>query len=175
MTALPPSRTDGRYRIGVVCLGNICRSPMAEVVLTERVAEAGLDDRVEVASCGTGDWHIGHPMDHRAAATLEAAGYDPSKHRAQQFAERWLDEYDVLLAMDAQNRTDVGGRDDGRVLMFRDFDPVDPGSDVPDPYYGGDDGFEEVLAMVERTSTAIVEALRAALEHPAPADGADRQ
>ena len=155
---LPPARTEGRYRIGVVCLGNICRSPMAEVVLTERVAEAGLDDRVEVASCGTGDWHIGHPMDRRAAATLAAAGYDPSRHRAQQFADTWLDEYDVLLAMDTQNRADVGTSD--RVLMFRLFDPVEPGSDVPDPYYGGDSGFEEVLAMVERTSAAIVDALR---------------
>src|SRR5690606_35247871 len=80
VTELPPPRTEGRYRTGVVCLGNICRSPMAEVVLTERVAEAGLDDRVEVASCGTGDWHVGHPMDRRAAATLSAAGYDPSRH-----------------------------------------------------------------------------------------------
>ncbi len=158
MTDLPPARADGRYRIGVVCLGNICRSPMADVVLTERVAEAGLDDRVEVSSCGTGDWHIGHPMDRRAAATLAAAGYDPTRHRAQQFAGSWLEEYDVLLAMDTQNRADVGTSD--RVLMFRDFDPVEPGSDVPDPYYGGDSGFEEVLAMVERTSAGIVEALR---------------
>jgi protein-tyrosine phosphatase len=176
VTELPPARTEGRYRVGVVCLGNICRSPMAEVVLTERVAEAGLDDRVEIASCGTGDWHVGHPMDDRAAATLSAAGYDPSRHRAQQFAETWLDEYDVLLAMDAQNRVDVGGGD--RVLMFRDFDPVEPGSDVPDPYYGGDSGFEEVLTMVERTSVAIVDALRArlgsaVLGDPALGNGAD--
>jgi len=160
-TGLPPARTEGRYRIGIVCLGNICRSPMAEVVLRERVAEAGLAARVEVASCGTGDWHVGHPMDERAAATLAAAGYDPSKHRAQQFAGSWLEEYDVLLAMDAQNRADIAG--DERVLMFRDFDPVEPGSDVPDPYYGGDSGFEEVLAMVERTSTSIVAALRSRL------------
>jgi len=158
VTDLPPARHEGRYRIGVVCLGNICRSPMAEVVLSERVAEAGLDDRVEVDSCGTGDWHIGDPMDRRAAATLAAAGYDASRHRAQQFAGSWLEEYDVLLAMDAQNRSDVGGNE--RVLMFRDFDPVEPGSDVPDPYYGGDSGFEEVLTMVERTSARIVEALR---------------
>ncbi|HET9419583.1 MAG TPA: low molecular weight protein-tyrosine-phosphatase [Nocardioides sp.] len=166
MTDLPPARGRDRYRIGVVCLGNICRSPMAEVVLSERVAEAGLDDRVEVASCGTGDWHIGDPMDRRAAATLAAAGYDPSRHRAQQFADSWLEEYDVLLAMDAQNRSDVAG--DDRVMMFRDFDPVEPGSDVPDPYYGGDSGFEEVLTMVERTSAEIVEALRRRL-----GDGAD--
>jgi protein-tyrosine phosphatase len=166
LTELPPPRTEGRYRIGVVCLGNICRSPMADVILNRRVAEAGLDDLVEVASCGTGDWHLGHPMDRRAAATLAAAGYDPSSHRAQQFATAWRDEYDVLLAMDVQNRADIGGGE--RVLMFRDFDPVEPGSDVPDPYYGGDSGFEEVLSMVERTSARIVDALRRRL------DGADR-
>ena len=165
MTELPPARQHRRYRVGLVCLGNICRSPMAEVVLTQRVAEAGLDDRVEVASCGTGDWHIGDPMDRRAAATLTAAGYDPSRHRAQQFTGSWLEEYDVLLAMDAQNHSDIAGAD--RVLMFRDFDPVEPGSDVPDLYYGGDSGFEEVLTMVERTSARIFEALRRRL------DGAD--
>ena len=172
MTDLPPAREPGRYRVGVVCLGNICRSPMAEVVLSERVAEAGLDDRVQVASCGTGDWHIGDPMDRRAAATLAAAGYDPSRHRAQQFADSWLVDYDVLLVMDAQNRTDVAAASSNtgteRVLMFRDFDSVEPGSDVPDPYYGGDSGFEEVLSMVERTSAEIVEALRRRV-----ADGAD--
>ena len=163
--SLPPARTEGRYRIAVVCLGNICRSPMADVVIQERLAEAGLADRVEVASCGTGDWHIGHPMDRRAAATLTAAGYDPTRHRAQQFADTWLEEYDVLLAMDSQNHADISpGAEDERVLMFRDFDPVEPGSDVPDPYYGGDSGFEEVLTMVERTSAGIVEALRRRLE-----------
>jgi len=168
VTELPSARGAGPYRIGVVCLGNICRSPMAEVVLTERVVEAGLDDRVEVASCGTGDWHIGDPMDPRAAATLAAAGYDPSRHRAQQFAGSWLEEYDVLLAMDGQNRADLTstGSTTGsdRVLLFRDFDSVEPGSDVPDPYYGGDSGFEEVLAMVERTSAEIVAALRRRLD-----------
>jgi protein-tyrosine phosphatase len=170
VTELPPARTEGRYRIGVVCLGNICRSPMAEVVLTRRVAEAGLDDRVEVASCGTGDWHLGHPMDRRAAATLAGAGYDPTRHRAQQYAESWLEEYDVLLAMDAQNLSDIGGGD--RVMLFRTFDPVDPGNDVPDPYYGEDGGFEEVLAMVERTSARIVEALRRRVDARLD-DGAD--
>jgi protein-tyrosine phosphatase len=76
--------------------------------------------------------------------------------------------------MDAQNRADVGGDPaDGRVLMFRDFDVVEPGSDVPDPYYGGDQGFEEVLAMVERTSTSIVDALRSRVEASVPGDGAD--
>lgn len=139
MTALPEPRTPGRYRIGLVCLGNICRSPMADVVLSHRVEAAGLADRVEVASCGTADWHAGKPMDRRAAALLTTSGYDASRHRAQQLAASWFDEYDVLLAMDRSNHDDVLGLAAGtgtdRVLMFRDLDPIDPGGEVPDPYY----------------------------------------
>ncbi len=167
-TQLPEPREPGRYRIALVCLGNICRSPTAHVVLERRLADAGLDDRVEVASSGTGGWHVGNPMDHRAAATLSAAGYDPTRHRARQWDATWPDAYDLVLVMDETNLADVGGRS-ARVGLFRDFDRVDPGAAVPDPYYGGADGFEEVLAMVERTSGAIVQALRAAL---APSGGA---
>ncbi|HET8560548.1 MAG TPA: low molecular weight protein-tyrosine-phosphatase [Marmoricola sp.] len=156
------------YRIAVVCLGNICRSPMAEVVLTRKVEEAGLAGRVAVSSAGTGDWHVGEPIDPRAGATLRGAGYDPSRHRAQQFGAGWLD-HDLVLAMDATNLADVRvladtthDRDDGRVRMFRDFDPDGPG-DVPDPWYGDAAGFDEVLAIVERTADALVVALRRAL------------
>ena len=102
-------------------------------------------------------------MDPRAAATLTAAGYDASRHRARQYDATCPEAYDLVLVMDEANLADVGGRTE-RVGMFRDFDPVDPGGPVPDPYYGGDDGFEEVLAIIERTSDAIVEALRTALD-----------
>ncbi len=165
MPALPPPRSAGSYRIALVCLGNICRSPMAHVVLESRLGDAGLDDRVEVASSGTGGWHVGNPMDDRAAATLAAADYDPTRHRARQYDASWAGAYDVVLVMDESNLADVGGRTD-RTGLFRDLDPVDPGSPVPDPYYGGPDGFEEVLAMVERTSGAIVTALADTLGHP---------
>ncbi len=158
MTPLPPPRTPGRYAIGLVCLGNICRSPVADVVLTDRVAAAGLAGPVEVASCGTAAWHVGKPMDPRSAATLTAAGYDAEQHRAQQVSAAWHDRFDVLLAMDEQNLADLGGRSE-RVGLFRDHDPLDPGAEVPDPYYGGASGFEEVLTMVERTSDAIVAGL----------------
>jgi protein-tyrosine phosphatase len=153
---LPGARSPGRYRIEVVCLGNICRSPTAHVVLEERLADAGLADLVEVTSSGTGDWHVGGPMDRRAAATLTTAGYDASRHRARQYDA--AEPLDLVLTMDGNNLADVGGATD-RVRKFRDFDPVERGSDVPDPYYGGADGFEEVLAMVERTASAIVDAL----------------
>lgn len=166
--ALPPPRTPGRYRIALVCLGNICRSPMADVILTDRVAAAGLDDRVTVASSGTGDWHIGHPMDRRAAALLTSEGYPAdaaSAHRARQVRPSWLTEYDLLLAMDRQNLSDLrdlahGDVDPDRVRLFGDFDPATPGAEVPDPYYDGEDGFHIVLRMVERTADALVSALR---------------
>jgi protein-tyrosine phosphatase len=156
---LPEPRSPGRYRIGVVCLGNICRSPTAQVVLESLLENAGLVGAVEVASCGTGTWHLGEAMDERAAATLSAAGYDASAHRARKFDDAWPDDYDLVLAMDRQNLADIGGRS-ARVALFRDFDPVDTGADVPDPYYGGLGGYEEVLRMVERTGTAIVAALQ---------------
>ena len=155
---LPPPREPGRYRIALVCLGNICRSPMAHVVVEAQLAEAGLSDVVEVASAGTGGWHVGRPMDERAAATLTGAGYDASRHRARTFDAGWHDAHDLVLVMDTANLHDVGGPGE-RVAMFRDFDPVEPGGEVPDPYYGGAAGFEEVLRMVERTSTALVSAL----------------
>lgn len=164
---LPPKRrADGSpYRIVLVCLGNICRSPIAEVVLTEKIAQAGLDARVEVESAGTGGWHVGEPMDRRAATVLAAAGYDGSAHRAAQFEAHWHDEYDLVLAMDQGNHDDLTDlAADGsteRIRLFRDFDPraTPRDRDVPDPYYGGEDGFSHVLATVERTSDAIVAAL----------------
>ena len=166
MTLLPVARgpREAPYRVAVVCLGNICRSPIAEVVLTDRLARAGLADRVRVRSAGTGGWHVGDPMDRRAARTLADAGYDPTRHRAQQLDASWYDDHDVLLVMDDDNLRDVRAlaphpEDSDRVLMFRDFDPaVDDTSsdrDVPDPYFGGDDGFTRVLAMVERTADRL--------------------
>lgn len=148
----------------MVCLGNICRSPMADVVLTQRVDEVGLAGRVTVNSCGTGDWHVGNPMDERAAATLRAHDYDASLHRARQFAPAWVLDHDLVLCMDESNLRDVRrvspDAEPDRVRLFRDFDPVEPGSEVPDPYYGGEQGFEEVLAMVERSCNALVAALQ---------------
>jgi protein-tyrosine phosphatase len=164
----PPPRTPGRYRVALVCLGNICRSPVADVVLNARVADAGLSGAVDVISAGTGDWHVGEPMDRRSAATLTASGYDASRHRAQQVARHWLDECDLVLAMDRANLADLRalagrGTDADRLRLFRDFDPAAPGADVPDPYYGGPDGFEAVLAMVERTCDELIGGIESVL------------
>ncbi|MCD9155382.1 low molecular weight protein-tyrosine-phosphatase [Aeromicrobium duanguangcaii] len=149
-------------RVALVCLGNICRSPMADVVLEHRLAEAGIDD-VVVSSSGTGDWHVGQPMDERAATTLTAAGYDATRHRARNFTPDWFGEQDLILTMDASNHADVlalarSDEDRAKVRMYRSFDPEakTPDAEVPDPWYGGPEGFDEVLKMVERTTDGIV-------------------
>jgi protein-tyrosine phosphatase len=170
---LPAPLEAGTYRIQLVCLGNICRSPMAHVVLEAALADAGLDDRVEVTSSGTGDWHVGRPMDRRAAATLSRAGYDPTRHRARQYDAGSAARTDLVLAMDADNLADLGGVQP-RVMLFRELDPecwpegssVGAAGDVPDPYYGGDAGFEEVLTMVERTCATLVDRLARLLAEP---------
>jgi protein-tyrosine phosphatase len=127
-----PSPRDplGSYRVCLVCLGNICRSPMAEVVLTDELARAGLAGQVEVDSAGTGDWHIGGPMDAGARAELARRGYDGSAHRARLFDPAWFPGRDLVLAMDRRNLAQLrrmapdaesGG---ARLLLFRSFDPV---------------------------------------------------
>lgn len=163
--ALPPPRQPGRYALAFVCTGNICRSPTADVVLVHQIAAAGLADLVTVASCGLGGWHVGDGMDPRSARQLARAGYDPTRHVASQITPSWLTTYDVLLAMDRGHLTELramaAGKDEvtARLLLFGDFDPVTPGVEVPDPYYGGDHGFQEVLTMVERTCDRLVGAV----------------
>ena len=164
--SLPPPQAGAPYRVGFVCLGNICRSPMAEAVLTRMVTDAGLADQVSVDSCGTGPWHVGEPMDARAAAHLVAEGYAAEAHRGQQLDPGWRSR-DLLLAMDSANlrdAADVVGESD-RLRLFRSFDPeAGPGeTDVPDPYYGGADGFADVLTMVERTCARLLEELEGQL------------
>ena len=158
------------YRITVVCLGNICRSPIGEVVLRDRVATAGLGDRVVVDSAGTGDWHLGHGADPRSLAVLDAHGYEHS-HTARQITPTWMADIDLLLAMDESNYANLermvaqsGLSPDLR--MMRSFDPAlahlpepHPDLDVPDPYYGGPDGFVEVLHMIERASDGLIASL----------------
>ena len=155
------------YRVTFVCTGNICRSPMAEWVLRHHVEDEGLD--VEVDSSGTGSWHVGDEADWRTVETLRRAGYR-SAHTARQFEESWFDRYDLILALDEGHRRalrsmapDAGAR--GKIRLLREFDP-DAGSDldVPDPYYGGRDGFDIVLEQVEAAMPGLLEEIRAALK-----------
>lgn len=158
------------YRITTVCLGNICRSPMAEAVIRAQVADAGLADRVTVRSAGTDGWHIGEDADPRALATLRAAGYDLD-HAGRQFDRDWFDSDhpdfgDLVLTMDASNYAKVtslaaGSSAHESVRMMRSFDPAladvpigDARLDVPDPWFTGE--FDEVLAMLESASAGLV-------------------
>jgi len=156
---------DDVFRIVFVCLGNICRSPMAEVVMRSFVEQAGLSDRIAVASAGTGDWHVGERADPRTVEILAGRGYDGSAHRARQFEASWFDDYDLVVALDAANLAELrrlapyDRRDDVRLL--RAYDPTlgaDVGDlDVPDPYYGGPEGFGEALSMVERACRGLLD------------------
>jgi protein-tyrosine phosphatase len=147
-----PRNTAGSYRILAVCLGNICRSPTAEVVLREELGLAGLTSAVEVESAGTGDWHLGLAMDQGARAELAERGYDGSRHRARQLDGSWLSRFDLILAMDRYNLADLRAMaaDEEtaqyRIRLLRTFDPDTPvpgsgstdpyGGEVPDPYHG---------------------------------------
>jgi protein-tyrosine phosphatase len=138
-------------RVEVVCTGNICRSPIGEVVLRAKLAEAGLTD-VVVTSSGTSGWHIGDPMDSRAAAALARRGYDGSAHRAQEFRSCWFAERDLVLAMDSGHLSALNrrlGTEAVPVALFADVD-------VPDPYYGEDEGFDDVLDQIEKAADAWV-------------------
>jgi low molecular weight protein-tyrosine phosphatase len=151
-----------------VCLGNICRSPMAEVVLRAQLAAAGLLDRVIVDSAGTGDWHLGQSMNPSARRQLERRGYDGSAHRARQFDASWLAERDLILAMDGSNLANLralaqqaGAAPDmmRRIRLFGELAGLD-GADVPDPWGGSTAEFAEVLTMLETGMARIVGQLR---------------
>lgn len=153
------------YRVLFVCLGNICRSALAEGVMRKRVEEAGLASRVEIASAGTGDWHVGKPPDRRMCATAKARGVEIAGQRARQLQRRDLHDHDLVLAMDRSNLADARAlatseEEAARIALFRDFDPEPDGSEVPDPYYGGEEGFVHVFEIVDRTCRALVAELR---------------
>ncbi|MCF3129011.1 low molecular weight protein-tyrosine-phosphatase [Streptomyces olivochromogenes] len=157
------------YRVCFVCTGNICRSPMAESVLRARVAEAGLEDLVEVDSAGTGGWHEGDGADPRTVAVLEEHGYT-GDHTARQFQASWFAGRDLVVALDsghlkALRRLAPTEEDARKVRLLRSYDPTAADDlDVPDPYYGGLDGFQECLEMVEAASEGLLAAVREHLE-----------
>lgn len=151
-------------RVLFVCLGNICRSPAAEGVFRHLVASAGLTQEFVIDSAGTGAWHVGEPADARMREAARARGVRLSSI-ARQVVATDFEDFDWILAMDGNNLRDLQraahGAHHDRIRLFRDFDPDAPGADVPDPYYGADDGFGEVLDIVTRTSTALLAHLRA--------------
>jgi len=151
-------------RVLFVCLGNICRSPTAEVIVRERLARTGRDGAVELDSAGTGSWHIGKAPDARAQRAGAERGYSMEGLRARQVEPDDFHRFDYVLAMDEANLADLEmmrpeeARADLR--LFLDFHPQSGERDVPDPYYGGEDGFARVLDLVEDAADGLIEHLR---------------
>ena len=149
-----------------VCLGNICRSPTAEGVLRHKLRAAGLAGQVEVASAGTGDWHVGKAPDKRSQAAAKLRGYDLSAQRAQQVSRADFARYDLILAMDQSNLRNLKAMQpaQGKAeldLFLRRYDgAVD---EVPDPYYDGEQGFEQVLDLIEAACDLLVIELKGRL------------
>ncbi|MET0590101.1 MAG: low molecular weight protein-tyrosine-phosphatase [Naasia sp.] len=169
--AIPAARSAaGPYAVTFVCTGNICRSPMADVIVRELAQQRGMADLVRVTSSGTGGWHVGDGADSRAVATLDRHGYDGTPHRARRFDASLFESYDLVVAMDRSHLEalrslapdDEASR---RIIPLREFDPED-GDEVPDPYYGDADDFEAVLRMIERSAQHLVDEIeRVAPQH----------
>ncbi|MEE8877306.1 low molecular weight protein-tyrosine-phosphatase [Pseudomonas helleri] len=153
-------------RVLFVCLGNICRSPTAEGVLRKKLRDAGLAERIEVASAGTGGWHSGEAPDVRSQRAAKRRDYDLSAQRAQQVSAADFNRYDLILAMDKSNLRDLkalqpAGAKAELDLFLRRYAAVK--DEVPDPYYDGEQGFEEVLDLVERACDLLVIELKGRL------------
>ena len=151
-------------RIQFVCLGNICRSPLAKTVFRDKVEGAGLDKHFDIASSGTGSWHVGDTADDRMRETAQRNGLSLEEHRASQFEAEDLEQFDHIFVMDKSNLNDVLHLDEddqygGKVRLFREFDPEPDDYQVPDPYHGGRKGFERVYEIVERTADMLLHRL----------------
>jgi protein-tyrosine phosphatase len=164
-----PAPLDGEsYRVVFVCTGNICRSPMAEVITrsmadgTELPDGTSLGSHLTVSSAGTGPWHEGEPMDPRTSDALARAGYPRHPHVAHQFSTARLGTFDLIVALDRRHQQTLRGlgSDPDRLFVLRSFDPAaGAAADVPDPYYGDDAAFDQCLAMIAQGCRGLVERL----------------
>jgi protein-tyrosine phosphatase len=169
----PPREPASRYRVCLVCLGNICRSPMAETVLRASLNEAGLAEAVSLDSSGTGDWHVGGPMYPQARRALARRGYDdsgPRAHRARQFQAPWLADLDLVLAMDASNlatlRRMADPADRERIRLFGEVGGLGEHGEIPDPYGGNEADFGYVLDLLGAAAPVIAARLATLLGRP---------
>jgi len=145
-----------------VCLGNICRSPMAEAIFNHKIDKKGLKSHLIADSAGTADYHVGEDPDPRTVETVQKKNIF-IHHKGQQFKKNHSSEFDYLIAMDSSNKnnmlTELGGQADDKVYMMRDFDPIEKG-DVPDPWYGGMNGFDKVYDILDRSIDNFIEFLK---------------
>jgi protein-tyrosine phosphatase len=151
------------HRILFVCLGNICRSPMAEGVFRRVVAEEGLTDSFVIDSAGLGDWHIGQAPDHRAQKAARIRGIDISGQSARQVVDEDFDRFDLLLVMDGSNYDELKARAPhearGKIRPFLDFAAHAGTKDVPDPFFGGAEGFDRALDLIEAAAHGLLASL----------------
>lgn len=151
-------------RICFVCLGNIVRSPLGENMFRHLAQQAGVGERYEVDSAGTGSWHVGEPPDRRMRQVAARRGFNYDG-QARQFRQSDFDRFDLIIAMDTDNRANLRRlarniTDEAKIRLMREFDPQGgPNAPVPDPYYGGIDGFENVYDIVERSCQGLLDAL----------------
>lgn len=154
-------------RILIVCMGNICRSPLAHGVVRKRLADAGIESRVRLDSAGTHSYHAGAPPDERAQTAARRRGIDISDLRARRVESVDFETFDLILAMDDDNADALRGvaarEHRHKIHLFMEYSAGDVGRSVPDPYYGGPIGFERVLDMVEEAADGLIEQLRARL------------
>ncbi|GMV07326.1 MAG: low molecular weight protein-tyrosine-phosphatase [Gemmatimonadota bacterium] len=160
----PPAPGSRPTSVLFVCLGNICRSPLAEGVFAHLVSEAGLSADFAIDSAGTGAWHVGERPDPRSVAVAESHGVG-LPGRARQVTPDDLRRFDVVVAMDRDNlaeleRLSLASGGTARLHLLREFDPDADGDEVPDPYYGGPSGFEKVYAMVHAACRGLLDELR---------------
>ncbi len=167
---LPDPIGDRPYRIVFVCTGNICRSPMAEVITRALAASTALGDgttlgdHLVVTSAGTGPWHEGEPMHPYAEFSLTSGGYPGDRHIAHQFASSELDRMDLMVALDRRHKQTLRGlgADPDRLVLLRSFDPAaGAAADVPDPYYGEQAVFDDCRDMIAAACTGLVASLAA--------------
>jgi len=156
--------TQKKVQVLFVCMGNICRSPTAHGVFRKMVIDEGLSDLIEIDSAGTHAYHVGNPPDRRAQQTAHFRGIDLSDLRARQARSEDFEQFDYVIAMDKDNFHGLKlispeGKLD-RLHMFLDFAPSIKAKEVPDPYYGGHEGFERVFDMVEEASKGLLEDIR---------------
>ncbi|SEF40146.1 low molecular weight protein-tyrosine-phosphatase [Nitrosomonas ureae] len=154
-----------KIKVLFVCMGNICRSPTADAVFRHIVKTAGADHMIEVDSAGTHAYHIGNPPDHRAQHTALQRGYKMHELRARAVQSSDFEEFDYILAMDNENLALLRQRSPqqhlGKIQLFMQYGENNPASiEVPDPYFGGQQGFEQVLDMVEEASRGLLAHLR---------------
>jgi protein-tyrosine phosphatase len=160
----PASAAEFRAAVLFVCMGNICRSPTAESVFREQVRRAGLQREIGIESAGIGDWHVGQAPDKRAIAHGRRRGYDLEALRARQVSREDFARFDWILAMDQRNLRDLNelrpAEYEGHLGLLLEFAPELGVREVPDPYFGGADGFETVLELTERACAALLEHIR---------------